>query len=43
MGQARGGGVYRVYRGGSLNFDFEQFSPDSSLGISEGNALVVGE
>ena len=27
---------------GSSNFDFESFSPDSSLGISEGKALGVG-
>lgn len=30
-------------RAGSHNFDFEQFSPESSLGISEGKALGVGE
>lgn len=28
---------------GSHNFDFELFSSDSSLGIPEGKALVVGE
>ena len=28
---------------GSHNFDFELFSPESSLGISEGKALGVGE
>lgn len=28
---------------GSLNFDFELFSPESYLGILEGKALVVGE
>lgn len=28
---------------GSHNFDFELFSPESSLRISEGKALVVGE
>lgn len=27
----------------SHNFDFELFSPDSSLGISEGKALGAGE
>ena len=26
-----------------LDFDFELFSPESSLRISEGKALVVGE
>ena len=28
---------------GSHNFDFELFSPDSSLGFSEGKAFRVGE
>ena len=28
---------------GSHNFDFELFSPESSLGIPEGKALRVGE
>nr|DAS80391.1 MAG TPA: hypothetical protein [Caudoviricetes sp.] len=42
MGERGRGGLTGRW-GGSHIFDFEQFSPDSSLGISEGNALVVGE
>lgn len=37
------GGLTGTAGAGSHNFDFELFSPDSSLGISEGKALGVGE